>query len=547
MTLTATDDLVLAGQPLTVGEVCAVAARRRSIDLDEQPDLWRRVDRAHQAVQAAIDRGDRIYGVTTGFGGMAASNIPAEEARSLQHHLLTFLNAGAGPPIPSPCVRAAMMLRANMLLRGVSGVRPEIIRRMVRWVREDAIPVVREYGSIGASGDLVPLSAIARAITGQGGKCPVLLRGEELSSREVLRRLNLQPLDLQPKEALAIVNGTSFSAAISARCGQASRLLFALGLHCHGIMLTALGARRDPFHAFVHRRKPHPGQVWTASVMRDLIAPLKQTNNDAVSPQDRYSIRCLPQYVGPLAEMLARVLHVVFVEMNSDTDNPLIDGDSETFHQSGNFLGQYLGVAMDDLRRCLGLLAKHLDVQIAQLATPEFSQGLPPSLAAHSHQSFSMGLKGLQITANSIMPMLTYFGNPLVEHFPTHAEQHNQNINGLSWGAAHLARQSVDWMRHYVAIALMFSAQAADLRANLAGVGFDGRAILSPHSLPVYEAVYGLLDREPGAEAALFFDDRQLSFDDAVERLQADIAKEGLLATAAEDIAARFDREKLAC
>ncbi len=178
--------------------------------------------------------------------------------------------------------------------------------------------------------------------------------------------------------------------------------------------------------------------------------------------------------MGPIVEGMARVSQVVEREMNSVTDNPLVDGQHERFYQSGNFLGQYIGIAMDDLRRFLGLLAKHLDVQIARLVAPEFNHGLPASLHGNGDLSFNMGLKGLQITGNSIMPLLTYYGNPLVEHFPTHAEQFNQNINGLSWGSANLASQCVELFTHYTSVALIFAVQAVDLRATSCTVTTTG-------------------------------------------------------------------------
>ena len=166
-------------------------------------------------------------------------------------------------------------------------------------------------------------------------------------------------------------------------------------------------------------------------------------------------MRCLPQFIGPIVEGLATIARQVETEMNSTTDNPLIDGEAGVIHHGGNFFGQYVGMAMDQLRHYIGLLAKHLDTQIALLVTPEFSGGLPPSLVGNTARPVNMGLKGLQITANSIMPMLGFLGSPLVDRFPTHAEQFNQNINSLGFGAARLARQSITTFQHYLAIALL--------------------------------------------------------------------------------------------
>ena len=296
------------------------------------------------------------------------------------------------------------------------------------------------------AGDLVPLAAVARAITGQAGSGIVQWKGQEVTGQTVLKALDLDPIELGPKEGLAIVNGTSFSSGVAANCVSEARQLLALSLAIHSIMLRALRSYEEPFHPFVHQCKSHAGQMWVADVMRRVLREGVANENGKVDRehlQDRYSVRCLPQYLGPIVEGIARVSAAVTTEMNGVSDNPIIDAPNQRFYQSGNFLGQYIGMAMDDLRRYLGLLAKHIDVQIAQLVSPEFNLGLPAALSGNSETPYNMGLKGLQITGNSIMPLLTYYGNPLVEHFPTHAEQYNQNINGLSWGAANLAWESV--------------------------------------------------------------------------------------------------------
>ena len=242
--------------------------------------------------------------------------------------------------------------------------------------------------------------------------------------------------------------------------------------------------------------------------MRELLAsedlgPAMKTE----SVQDRYSLRCFPQYTGAIVEGIARVQSVVEIEMNSVSDNPLVDPETSQFHQSGNFLGQYVGIAMDDLRRFIGLLAKHIDVQIATVVSPPFNGGLSPSLRGNDEREYNMGLKGLQISGNSIMPLLTYMGNPLVEHFPTHAEQFNQNVNGLSWGAANLAWKSVTYFQQYLAISLLMSVQAVDLRAKQVCGHYDGRSLLGKLNVRTYDTVYQLLNARPGESRPFVFND----------------------------------------
>ncbi len=477
---------------------------------------------------------------------MAEKPIPGELAAASQNNLLSFLATGAGRVIDRRHVRAAMLLRANVLLRGCSGVRLEIIERLIRFLQVDAIPVVRELGSIGASGDLVPLSTIARAITGQTEFVNIQFGHRLVDGQTVLQELGLEPLELLPKEGLAIVNGTSFSSAIAANAIYESQNLMALAIGAQALMLRALLVHESPFEAFVHQCKPHPGQVWVAQITKRLLTEgREQSNGQPDQVQDRYSLRCLPQYLGPIVEGIARINQVVETEMNSISDNPLIDPQTGKFYQSGNFLGQYIGIAMDDLRRYIGLMAKHLDVQIASLVSPEFSGGLTASLRGNDQLSYNMGLKGLQITGNSIMPLLTYYGNPIVEHFPTHAEQFNQNINGLSWGSANLAWNSVELFQQYMSVALIFAVQALDIRAKSSFGHYDGRVMLGDVAEPLYSAVCRVLEWTPGKSKPLLFNDADRWLEQDVVALQQNIRREGSLVDAVRPILDAFDESFL--
>ncbi len=295
-----------------------------------------------------------------------------------------------------------------------------------------------------------------------------------------------------------MVNGTAATSGIAALCVHDARSQLAVALGVHALAIQALRASVQPFDGYIHRHKPHPGQQWTAQTMRTLLAGSRLTRDDgdrgrrertSGPVQDRYSVRCLPQFVGPIVDGFSTIARQVETEINSTTDNPLIDVEGDAIHHGGNFLAQYVGLAMDQLRHHIGLLAKHLDAQIAVLVTPAFSGGLPPSLVGNTARRVNMGLKGLQISANSIMPLLGFLGQPLVDRFPTHAEQFNQNVNSLGFGAAGLARESVRTLpplpRHRAPLRPA-GRRPADGRWSRVTTT-PGRA-LSPATVPLYEA-----------------------------------------------------------
>jgi len=536
--------LIVDGQPLTVVEVACTGLGICERSLQTAPDLDDRMQVSVDLVSDAIRENRTIYGVTTGFGGMAGVAVDPEQAAASQHNLVAFLATGAGAAIDVRHTRAAMLLRANVMAQGCSGVRPELVRRLLRFLRAGATPVVRELGSIGASGDLVPLSVIARAITGQTGFVNVQVGDRTIDAASALREVDLEPIKLLPKEGLALVNGTSFSSAVAANCVYESRHLLALATAMQAMLMQALNVQQEPFDDFVHLKKAHPGQQWTARMMRMLLRQGQDTTNDQPQHiQDRYSLRCLPQYMGSIVEGLARITKVVETEMNSVSDNPLIDVEEGRFCQSGNFLGQYVGLAMDDLRKYIGLMAKHLDVQIATLVTPEFSNGLPASLRGNPDVPYNMGMKGLQITGNSIMPMLTWYGNPIVDHYPTHAEQYNQNINGLSWGSANLAWKSVELFQHYLSVVMLFGVQSLDLRAWARHGHYDGRVLLGSVLVDLYEAICKALDIEMNQERPLVFNDVDHWIEQGLASLAETIKGHGAVVEAVDPVLQLFDEE----
>ena len=381
-----TDKIIVRGDGLTIDDIVRVARLGVGVCLTEEEEILQRINKSHDFIMQAVESNQSIYGVTTVFGGMSNISVSKEDAEALQNNIPWSHKSGAGKKLPKVDVRASMLLRANSLMRGASGVRLEIIQRLVDFLNADITPHLYELGSIGASGDLVPLSYILGVIIGLDPSFSVDMKGKKIDSISALKFLNLPRLRLLPKEGLAMINGTSVMSAIAANCTYDAQILLALAMGAHALFIQGLCASKQSFHPYVNTLKPHPGQIWTSKQMLNLLngsrlireelnGKHRQCNNGL--EQDRYSLRCLPQYMGPIVDGLSIIRKQVEVEINSATDNPLIDADNKVYYYCGNFLGQYIGVSMDQLRYYLGLLAKHLD------AATQFSTHARMSLDVH--------------------------------------------------------------------------------------------------------------------------------------------------------------------
>jgi phenylalanine ammonia-lyase len=420
------------------------------------------------------------------------------------------------------------------------------------FLNRNVTPKVHCHGSIGASGDLVPLAYVVGSICGLSPSFRVDFDGEETSALDALKRLDLAPLPLEPKEALALMNGTSVMTGVAATCTADSLNLVSLAMCVHAIFAQALRASRESFEPFIHRHKPHPGQRWAAGQMLTLLDGSKLIRAQAgFGPdrkpgeliQDRYSLRCLPQYLGPIVDGIRTIAAQIEVEGNSATDNPLIDAETGTTYHCGNFLGQYIGVGMDHLRYYLGLLIKHLDTQIALLVSPEFSNGLPPSLVGNTGSFVNTGLKALQLTANSLMPRVLFLGQSIADRYPTHAEQFNQNINSQGLGSAVLARESLDTCHQYMAVSLMFAVQAADLRTYERFHHYDAGEALSEGTRPIYEAVKRAVGAAPNRGRPYIWDDSDQELGAHIATLTADLENGGELSRATAAVTANLFEE----
>ncbi len=522
-------DVIEIGNDLSAMDIHKVAHGQVKVSLPNH--LKSNVQAAYRHLQQAVQNGETIYGVTTNFGGMAKQNISSEYASFIQENLLKGLKCGVGKRLPVIHVRAAMLILANALSKGVSGIRFELIERIILFLNADITPIIYDCGSIGASGDLIPMSYIAGCIIGLSSDYKLLTgSGKKINALSALKQLGLKPLTLHPKEGLALVNSTAMMTGIAINCVEQFKFLFELSLTINAFFFQALQGNIQSLDPFVHQCKPHPGQIFVAAQMRELLSDSKfvanhsKKNKKASLVQDRYSIRCLAQYLGVIADGLGMISKHAEIEANSATDNPLIDESQGKIFHSGNFLGEYIGVGMDQLRYYLGLLIKYLDVQIAMLVSPEFNNGLPDSLHVDENNPVKFGLKGLQICANSLMPLILHQANPIAPLYPTHAEQFNQNINSQGFSSAVLAWKALDLAKSYLSISLIFAIQAVDLRCHEELGNYNTCDYLSPSLTALYETVYKLIGAKPNSERPLINSKNPLSIDQYIKHLYNDLS-----------------------
>ncbi len=540
------EQVTVSGEGLSIDEVVSVARNRARVAITDDEKVQERVRKSNEFILNAVENNQPIYGVTSGFGAMAYKAISKDQAIELQNNIPWFHKVGTGNLLPQEDVRAAILVRMNSHLQGASGIRMSMVERMGTFLNKGATPQVREFASIGASGDLSPLSYITACLIGLDESWKVDLDGEVLGAQTALKKLGLEREELGPKEGLAMVNGTSVMTGIAANVVHDTRNLLALSFGAHALLFQGLNATNQSFHPFIHEHKPLPGQVASAAAMLDLltgsqlIADELQGQHDfrgGDEPiQDRYSLRCLPQYMGPIIDGLRLIGEQVEVEINSATDNPLVDEANGNTYHGGNFLGQYIGVSMDQLRFHVGMLAKHLDVQIAMAVMPAFSNGLSAMLVGNTERTINGGLQSLQLCGNCIMPQLQFYGNSLTTHYPTHAEGFNQNINSQGFGSANLARRSVEIFQQYMAVSLLFGIQAAELRTKIVCGHYDASQAVSPATLPLYTAIYDVIGREFDGDKALIWNDYEQAMDAYIAAITEDIRAGGKIVQAVTGI-----------
>ncbi len=461
--------LHINGKDLTleaVGEV-AGAATRRAVLL--APDARQAVDLARAVVDEIVAGNKVAYAITTGVGKLSDVRIAGDQIRELQVNLVRSHAVGVGEPLSRSETRAMMLLRANSLAKGHSGVRAVVIDTLCEMLNRDVLPVVPSQGSVGASGDLAPLAHLALALIGEG-EC-FDQHDARVSSAEALKNAQIKPLVLEAKETISLINGTQAMLAVGTLALLAAETLVDSADVLGGLCCDALKGTDTAFDDRIHQARPHSGQIKSAKNLRLMLegSQIRESHRECVRVQDAYSLRCIPQVHGAVRDTLAHCREVFATEVNSAVDNPLVfitdakscEGDVIS---GGNFHGEPLAFALDFLAIALAALAGISERRIERLVNPALSEGLPPFLA--SGAGLNSGFMMPQVTAAALVSENKIFAHPAsVDSITTSGNKEDYVSMGMA--AALKLKRIVDNTRNVLAIEAMAVAQALDFMAPL--------------------------------------------------------------------------------
>ena len=460
-------EAVLVGRSLSLEDLEDVAVRRRAVAFDAE--VRARVDRSRAAIDAIALEGDaapRVYGVNTGFGALSETRISAPDIRALQRNLVRSHSTGVGPSLSAPEVRGMILLRAQVLALGHSGVRALLVDTLVAMLNRGLHPRIPAQGSVGASGDLAPLAHLALVMIGEG---EAEIDGRLLPGAEALKVAGIAPVVLEAKEGLALINGTQYMASLGTLAIlEAERLCRAADV-AGAMSLEALKGSSRPFDERLQAARPHPGQAAVARNMRALLeeSEIAESHRDCGKVQDAYSLRCMPQVHGATRDALAWVRRVHEIEINSVTDNPsvfLVEGNKADLISGGNFHGQPLALALDLAAIAVAELANISERRVEQLVNPALSTGLTPFLAAGSglHSGFMIA----QVASASLVSENKVLCHPAsVDSIPSSAGKEDHVSMGSV--SARKLLQVVTNVKHSLAIEIMTAAAGVDQRKPL--------------------------------------------------------------------------------
>jgi len=492
-----------------------------AIDLATLRQLWsgaeaglddasmRRVVESAASVERIVAGGETVYGVNTGFGLLASTRIPAERLAELQTNLILSHSAGLGDPLPRHVTRLMIVLKLLGLGRGYSGVRPVVIEALQRLLDADAMPLIPSQGSVGASGDLAPLAHLISALMGFGRIC---LSGDAVPASAALERLGLEPLQLGPKEGLALINGTQASTALALDALFHGERVFAAAIAAGALSVDALKGSAKPFDPRISELRGQPGQIRVAAAIHGLLqgSEILTSHVECSRVQDPYSFRCQPQVMGAALDLLQNAANTLTIEAAAVTDNPIVFADEDTAISGGNFHAQPVAFAADTIAIALCEVGSISERRISVLVDPKMS-GLPAFLTEDS--GVNSGLMIPQVTAAALVSENKTFAYPAsVDSIPTSAgqEDHVSMAPIAARKAAQIARNAAGVI-------------AVELMAGAEGIDYHGPLKTSPKLQQIYAAVRA---RSPHFTADRYWADEMSSLQSAV--LAGEIGAEGV-------------------
>ena len=469
----------LTGQPLSLSEIAQVAYGQMPVAV--APSAHAGIQASRKVIEEIVARGGVVYGVSTGFGKLSDVHVPADELRQLQLNLVRSHACGIGRPLSIPEVRAMMLLRANVLALGLSGIRLEVIEQLCELVNRGVNPFIPEKGSVGASGDLAPLAHLSLTLIGEG---EAFYEGELLPGSDALKKAGLRPIVLEAKEGLALLNGTQAMHAVGGLAVFRAKRLARVADVAGAMSLEALKGTPTAFDARIHNARPHPGQQAVAEHLRHLLrdSEIRQSHlADDPRVQDAYSLRCMPQVHGAVRGALDHCENVLEIESASATDNPLVFAETGDVLSGGNFHGAPLALALDYAAMAVTDLMSISERRTDRLVNPDSSEGLPPFLSPHAgtHSGFMI----LHVAAVALLNEAKVLAHPAsVDNLPTSGGKEDHVSMGMT--AALKLRTIVENAEHVLAIELLSAAEGIEFRRPLkAGAGveqaYDGVRLIS--------------------------------------------------------------------
>ncbi|MBI2769160.1 MAG: aromatic amino acid lyase [Burkholderiales bacterium] len=452
------------GAPLSIEDICALSGRSSSAQLSAHEVFRARIARGADFLDRLLREDGVIYGVTTGYGDSCTVRIPPERVAELPHHLYTYHGCGAGRMLSPEETRAVLAARLASLAQGMSGVSVELLAQLEALLRHDILPLIPAEGSVGASGDLTPLSYVAAVLCGER---EVWFRGERVAAAQALAQAGLKPLRLRPKEGLAMMNGTAVMTALACLAWKRADYLARLAARLTACNVAASAGNAHHFDEALFAVKPHQGQQLAAARIRADLASERPTRNEQ-RLQDRYSLRCAPHVIGVLEDALPFFRTLIENELNSANDNPIIDAQAERVLHGGHFYGGHIAFAMDCMKNAVANVADLLDRQLALLVDTRYNHGLPANLsgAQGPRAAINHGLKALQISVSAWTAEALKLTMP-ASVFSRSTECHNQDKVSMGTIAARDCLRVLELSEQVLAAMLIAARQGLELRCRV--------------------------------------------------------------------------------